>query len=72
MIAVDFIEVTYHLFKSHDLTRIQFGEIEPELLPRKGDFVVIGSSQFCVEQVTFYPFGDKEGTKGARVYIRRQ
>lgn len=72
MITVDFIEVTYHLFKSHTLSRVQFGEIEPALLPRKGDFVVIGSSQFIVEQVTFYPFGDTEGKKGARVYIRRQ
>ena len=72
MIAVDFIEVTYHLFKSRDLNRVQFGEIEPELLPRKGDFVVIGSSQFRVEQVTFYPFGDSDGKKGARIYINRQ
>ena len=72
MLAVDFIEVTYHLFKSHDLNRVQFSEIEPELLPRKGDFVVIGSSQFRVEQVTFYPFGDSEGTKGAKIYIHRQ
>ena len=71
MLTVDFIEVTYHWFKSHILNRVQFGEIEPELLPRKGDFVVIGSSQFCVEQVTFYPFGDNEGNKGARIYIRR-
>lgn len=72
MITVDFIEVTYHLFKSHTLNRIQFGEIEPELLPRKGDFVVIDSSQFRVEQVTFYPFGDSEGKKGARIYIHKQ
>ena len=72
MISTDFIEVTYHLFKSYDLNRVQFGEIMPELLPRKGDCVVIGSSQFIVEQVTFYPFGDSEGKKGARVYIRRQ
>ena len=72
MITVDFIEVTYHLFKSHTLNRVQFGEIEPELLPRKGDFVVIGSSQFHVEQVTFYPFGDSEGNKGVRIYIKKQ
>lgn len=72
MLKVDFIEVTYHLFKSHTLNRVQFGEIEPELLPRKGDFVVIGSSQFRVEQVTFYPFGDSEGNKGVRIYIKRQ
>ena len=72
MLAVDFIEVTYHWFKSLTLNRVQFGEIEPELLPRKGDFVVIGSSQFSVEQVTFYPFGDSEGKKGVRIYIRRQ
>ena len=72
MIAVDFIEVTYSLFKSPTLNRVQFGEIEPELLPRKGDFVVIGSSQFRVEQVTFYPFGDSNGKKGASIYIQRQ
>ena len=72
MLTVDFIEVTYHWFKSPTLNRVQFGEIEPELLPRKGDFVVIGSSQFHVEQVTFYPFGDNEGIKGAKIYIRRQ
>ena len=72
MLTVDFIEVTYHWFKSHTLNRVQFDEIEPELLPRKGDFVVIGSSQFSVEQVNFYPFGDSEGNKGVRIYIRRQ
>ena len=72
MITVDFIEVTYHLFKSHTFKRVQFGEIEPTLLPRKGDYVVIESTQFIVEQVTFYPLGDSEGKKGARVYIRRQ
>ena len=72
MLAVDFIEVTFHLFKSHTFSRVQFGEIEQALLPRKGDFVVIDSTQFIVEQVTFYPFGDAEGKKGARVYIRRQ
>lgn len=72
MLTVDFIEVTYHLFRSHTLNRVQFGEIEPELLPRKGDFVVIGSSNFRVEQVTFYPFGDSEGKKGVKIYINRQ
>lgn len=72
MIAVDFIEVTYHLFKPHTLNRVQFGEIQSKLLPRKGDCVVIGSSQFIVEQVTFYPFGDSEGKRGVRIYIRKQ
>jgi hypothetical protein len=71
MIAVDFIEVTYNLFQSNDFNRVQFGEIEPELLPRKGDFVVIDSSRFIVEQVTFYPFGDIDGKRGAIVYIRQ-
>lgn len=71
MITVDFIEVTYHLFKSHTLKRVKCDEIEPELLPRKGDFVVIGSSRFIVEQVTFYPFGDIDGKRGAIVYIRQ-
>lgn len=72
MLTVDFIEVKYNLFKSHTLNRIQFGEIEPELLPRKGDFVVINSSLFRVEQVTFYPFGDSEGKKGVKIYIQKQ
>lgn len=71
MITVDFIEVTYHLFKSHTLKRVKCDEIEPELLPRKGDFVVIDSSRFIVEQVTFYPFGDIDGKRGAIVYIRQ-
>lgn len=71
MLTVDFIEVTYHWFKSPTLNRVQFGEIDPELLPRKGDLVVIGSSRFSVEQVTFYPFGDNEGNKGVRICIRR-
>ena len=72
MLTVDFVEVTYHWFKSPTFNRVQFGEIEPELLPRKGDFVGIGSSRFSVEQVTLYPFGDSEGNKGVRIYIRRQ
>lgn len=71
MITVDFIKVTYHLFKSHTLKRVKCDEIEPELLPRKGDFVVIDSSRFIVEQVTFYPFGDIDGKRGAIVYIRQ-
>ena len=70
MITVDFIEVTYHLFKSHTFKRVKCDEIEPELLPRKGDLVVIDSSRFIVEQVVFYPFGDVDGKKGAIVYIR--
>lgn len=71
MITVDFRKVTYHLFKSHTITRVKCDEIEPELLPRKGDFVVIDSSRFIVEQVVFYPFGDSEGKKGAAIYIRQ-
>jgi hypothetical protein len=72
MLTVDFIEVKYHLFKSLTLNRIQFGEIEPELLPRKGDFVAIDSSLFRVEQLTFYPFGDSKGKKGVKIYIQKQ
>ena len=70
MLTADFIEVTYHLFKSHTFKRVKCGEIEPELLPRKGDYVVINSTQYLVEQITFYPFGDIEGKKGVRIYIR--
>lgn len=71
MITADFIEVTYHLFKSHTFKRVKCDEIEAELLPRKGDFVVIDSSRFIVEQVTFYPFGDIDGKRGAIIYIRQ-
>lgn len=71
MLIVDFVEVVYHSFKSDTFNRVQFGEIEPELLPRKGDFVNIDSSVFRVEQVLFYPFGDSKGKKGVKVYIKR-
>lgn len=71
MITVAFFEITHHFFGSETFNRIQSGEIEPELLPRVNDYVVIGSSQFEVKQVTFYPFGDSEGNKGARVYVRK-
>lgn len=72
MIKIDFREVTYHFFKSPTFERVKCDEIEPELLPRKGDFVVIDSSRFIVEQVVFYPFGDSKGEKGAIIYIRRR
>lgn len=32
MLTVDFIEVTYHWFKSPTLNRVQFGEIELKLV----------------------------------------
>lgn len=66
---VDFIEVTYHFFKSHTLELVKSEDIMPELLPRKGDFVVIDSIMYSVEEVTYYPFGDKNGVKGAKVFI---
>lgn len=72
MIKVDFREVTYHFFKSPTFERVKCDEIDPELLPRKGDFVFIESSRFIVEQVVFYPFGDSKGEKGAIIYIRRR
>ena len=66
---VDFIEVTYHFFKSHTLELVKSEDIIPELLPRKGDFVVIDSKMYSVEEVTYYPFGDVNGVKGAKVFI---
>lgn len=72
MIKVDFREVTYNFFKSPTFERVKCAEIDPELLPRKGDFVSIESSRFIVEQVVFYPFGDSKGEKGAVIYINRQ
>jgi len=70
MIKVDFVKVTFNFFKSNKFERVKFDEIETKLLPRKGDVVVIENSKYMVEQLEFYPFGDSEGTKGVRVYIR--
>ena len=72
MIAVDFIKVTFNFFKPNKFERVKFDEIETKLLPRKGDAVVIENSKYMVEQLEFYPFGDREGTKGVRVYIKEQ
>ena len=66
---VDFIEVTYHFFKSHTLNLVKSEDIIPELLPRHNDFVIIDGIRYHVEQVVFYPFGDVNGVKGAKVYI---
>lgn len=66
---VDFIEVNYHFFKPHTLNLLKSDEITPELLPRQNDFVIIDSIRYHVEQVVFYPFGDINGVKGAKVYI---
>lgn len=35
MIMVDFIEVTYYLFKPHKLERVKSCEIDAKLLPKK-------------------------------------
>jgi hypothetical protein len=66
---VDFIKVDYHFFKSNTLKLLKSEDIIPELLPRRGDFIVIDNITYSVEQVTYYPFGDKNGVKGAKVYI---
>ena len=66
---VDFIEVTYHFFKSHTLELVKSEDIMPELLPRHNDFVIIDGIRYYVEQVLFYPFGDVNGVKGAKVYM---
>lgn len=66
---VDFIEVTYHFFKTHTLKLVKSEDIIPELLPRKGDFVVIDNITYLVDQVIYYPFGDIKGVKGAKVFI---
>lgn len=66
---VDFIEVNYHFFKPNTLTLVKSEDIIPELLPRRGDFVIIDNIIYSVEQVTYYPFGDINGVKGAKVYI---
>lgn len=71
---VDFLEIIYpsfFSFKKLSFQRIQFDDIDPNLLPRKGDLVQIGSSNFVVNSLKFFPFGDDNGQKGVLVYMDR-
>lgn len=69
-IKVDFIKVEYHLWKPTTYSRIQFEEnYDVLMLPQTGNFIVIGDKLYRVEQLVYFPFGDKEGQIGVRVYL---
>lgn len=69
-IAVDFIKVEYHFCKPTTYSRIQFEEnYDVLMLPQKGNLIVIGDKKYNVEQLVYFPFGDKEGKIGIRIYL---
>lgn len=69
-IKVDFIKVEYHFFKPTTKIRILFDEnYDVSMLPQKGSLIVIGDKTYSVEQLVYFPFGDKEGQIGVRVYL---
>jgi hypothetical protein len=39
------------------------------MLPQKGSFIVIGDKTYSVEKLVYFPFGDKNGQIGVRVYL---
>lgn len=69
-IKVDFIKVEYHFWKPTTYSRIQFEEnYDVLMLPQTGNFIVIGDKPYRVERLVYFPFGDKEGQIGVRVYL---
>lgn len=69
-IKVDFIKKEHYFWKPTTKTRIQFVEnYDPVMLPQKGSLIVIGDNTYIVEQLVYFPFGDKEGQIGVRVYL---
>lgn len=70
-IKVDFIKIErLGLFKPITYQRVQFEEnYNASMLPQKGSFIVIGDKTYRVAQLAYFPFGDKEGQIGVRVYL---
>lgn len=69
-IKVDFIKKEYNLFKSANFQRIRFEEnYNASMLPQKGSLIVIGDKTYSVRQLVYFPFGDKEGQIGVRIYL---
>ena len=69
-IKVDFIKVEYHVWKPETFRRIQFEEnYDVSMLPQTGNYIVIGDNTYKVERLVYFPFGDKEGQIGVRVYL---
>lgn len=69
-IKVDFIKVEYHFLKPTTYSRIKFEEnYDVSMLPQKGNLIVIGDKKYNVKQLVYFPFGDKEGQVGIRIYL---
>lgn len=69
-IKVDFIKTEYHFLKPATKTRILFDEnYDVSMLPQKDSLIIIGDKTYRVEQLVYFPFGDKEGQIGVRVYL---
>lgn len=69
-IKVDFIKAEYHFLKPATYSRIKFEEnYDVSMLPQKGSLIVIGDKTYSVERLVYFPFGDKEGQIGVRVYL---
>lgn len=72
-IKVDFIEVEYHFWEDPTYSRIQFEEsYDVSMLPQAGNLIVIGDKTYSVEQLVYFPFGDKEEQIGVRVYLNKR
>lgn len=70
IIKVDFIKAEYHFWKPTTYSRIQFEEnYDVSMLPQTGNFIVIGDKTYRVERLVYFPFGDKDGQIGVRVYL---
>lgn len=69
-IKVDFIKAEPHFWKPTTFSRIRFEEnYDVSMLPQKGSLIMIGDTIYNVEQLVYFPFGDKEGQIGVRVYL---
>ena len=69
-IKVDFIKRERRLFKPTSYQRIRFEEnYNASMLPQRGDLIVIGDKTYRVEQLVYFPFGDKDGQIGVRIYL---
>lgn len=70
-IKVDFIKMErLGLFKPITYQRVQFEEnYNASMLPQKGTYIVIGDKTYIVRQLVYFPFGDKEGQIGVKVYL---
>lgn len=69
-IKVDFVKRERRFFKPTSYQRIRFEEnYNVSMLPQKGNLIVIGDETYSVEQLVYFPFGDKEGQIGIRIYL---